>query len=147
MNLSEKVNEEIKTAMKARDEKRLRAFRNIKSAFLLLQTSGSAPAEEEYMKALQKLAKQRRDSIEIFEKEKRQDLADKEKEELDVIAELLPAQMSEEELNAGIAALIAENGASGPKDMGRMMPIAMKAYSGKADGKLISELIKKQLGS
>ncbi len=147
MNLSEKVNEEIKTSMKARDEKRLRAFRNIKSAFLLLQTSGSTPAEEEYMKALQKMAKQRRDSIEIFEKENRQDLADKEKEELVVIAELLPAQMSEEELSAGIAALIAAAGATGPKDMGRVMPLAMKAYSGKADGKLISELIKKHLGS
>jgi len=85
MNLAEQINEGIKTAMKARDEVRLRALRNIKSAFLLLDTAGGTVSDEDRIKALQKMAKQRKDSIEIFEKEGRQDLADKEKVELLII--------------------------------------------------------------
>jgi uncharacterized protein YqeY len=147
MNLADKVNEEIKLAMKSRNEARLRAYRNIKSSFLLLQTSGGAVAEEEYMKALQKMAKQRRDSIEIFENESRNDLADKEKEELVIIEELLPAQMSEAEVENKVRELIKQAGASGAKDMGKVMPLAMKTLSGQADGKLISSVIKRLLES
>lgn len=145
MNLSETINEEIKTAMKAGDAERLRALRNIKAAFLLLQTSGSDVAEEEYLKTLQKMAKQRKDSIEIFDKEGRTDLADKEKSELVVIESYLPAQMGEAEVSAVIQEIIDSNGFAGAKDMGQVMPMAMKALSGKADGKLISELVKKLL--
>lgn len=145
MNLSETINEEIKTAMKAGDAERLRALRNIKAAFLLLQTSGSEVAADEYLKTLQKMAKQRKDSIEIFEKEGRTDLAEKEKSELLVIESYLPAQMGEEEVSAVIQEIINSNGFSGAKDMGKVMPMAMKALSGKADGKLISELVKKLL--
>jgi uncharacterized protein YqeY len=128
--------------MKARDEVRLRALRNIKSAFLLLDTAGGTVSDEDRIKALQKMAKQRKDSIEIFEKEGRQDLADKEKEELLIIETFLPAQLGEAEIEANIRAIMAETGAEGMKDLGKVMPLAMKAMAGKADGKLISEKVK-----
>ncbi|MEK0422056.1 MAG: hypothetical protein RLZZ161_1907 [Bacteroidota bacterium] len=128
--------------MKARDEVRLRALRNIKSAFLLLDTAGGNVSDEDRVKALQKMAKQRKDSIDIFEKEGRQDLADKEKEELEIIETFLPAQLSESEIEANIRAIMAETGAEGMKDLGKVMPLAMKAMAGKADGKLISEKVK-----
>jgi uncharacterized protein YqeY len=142
MNLAEQINEGIKTAMKARDEVRLRALRNIKSAFLLLDTAGGTVSDEDRIKALQKMAKQRKDSIEIFEKEGRHDLADKEKEELEIIETFLPAQLGESEIEANIRAIMAETGAEGMKDLGKVMPLAMKAMAGKADGKLISEKVK-----
>jgi uncharacterized protein YqeY len=145
MNLAEQINEGIKTAMKARDEVRLRALRNIKSAFLLLDTAGGTVSDEDRIKALQKMAKQRKDSIEIFEKEGRQDLADKEKEELLIIETFLPAQLGEAEIEANIRAIMAETGAEGMKDLGKVMPLAMKAMAGKADGKLISEKVKAML--
>lgn len=128
--------------MKARDEVRLRALRNIKSAFLLLDTAGGTVSDDDRVKALQKMAKQRKDSIDIFEKEGRQDLADKEKEELEIIETFLPAQLSESEIEANIRAIMAETGAEGMKDLGKVMPLAMKAMAGKADGKLISEKVK-----
>jgi uncharacterized protein len=142
MNLAEQINEGIKTAMKARDEVRLRALRNIKSAFLLLDTAGGTVSDEDRIKALQKMAKQRKDSIDIFEKEGRHDLADKEKEELEIIETFLPAQLGESEIEANIRAIMAETGAEGMKDLGKVMPLAMKAMAGKADGKLISEKVK-----
>jgi uncharacterized protein YqeY len=142
MNLAEQINEGIKTAMKARDEVRLRALRNIKSAFLLLDTAGGNVSDEDRVKALQKMAKQRKDSIDIFEKEGRQDLADKEKEELEIIETFLPAQLGEAEIEAKIREIMAETGAEGMKDLGKVMPLAMKAMAGKADGKLISEKVK-----
>jgi uncharacterized protein YqeY len=142
MNLAEQINEGIKTAMKARDEVRLRALRNIKSAFLLLDTAGGTVSDDDRVKALQKMAKQRKDSIDIFEKEGRQDLADKEKEELEIIETFLPAQLSESEIEANIRTIMAETGAEGMKDLGKVMPLAMKAMAGKADGKLISEKVK-----
>jgi uncharacterized protein YqeY len=137
MNLAEQINEGIKTAMKARDEVRLRALRNIKSAFLLLDTAGGDVSDEDRVKALQKMAKQRKDSIEIFEKEGRQDLADNET--------FLPAQLSEADIEARIKTIIAETGAEGMKDLGKVMPAAMKAMAGVADGKLISETVKRLL--
>jgi uncharacterized protein YqeY len=88
------------------------------------------------------MAKQRKDSIEIFEKEGRHDLADKEKEELEIIETFLPAQLGESEIEANIRAIMAETGAEGMKDLGKVMPLAMKAMAGKADGKLISEKVK-----
>ncbi len=146
MNLAEKVNKEITEAMKARDVARLRTFRNIKAAFLLLQSSGSEIAEDSYLKAIQKMAKQIRDSIEIFEKGGRMDLVKKEKEELTIIEELLPTQMSETEITAKVQEIIALSGATGMKDLGKVMPAAMKATAGVADGKLVSEIVKRLLG-
>lgn len=145
MNLAEKVNHEIKEAMKSRNESRLRTFRNIKSAFLLLQSSGTEQDEDSYMKAIQKMAKQIRDSIEIFEKEGRTDLATKESEELKIIEELLPAQMSEADISAKVQAIIEQTGAAGMKDLGKVIPLAMKEMSGKADGKMVSEIVKRLL--
>ncbi len=145
MNFPDLVNNEIKEAMKSRNEGRLRTFRNIKSAFLLLQSSGNEVAEDGYLKTLQKMAKTIRDSAEIFEKEGRMDLASKEKEELAIIEELLPSQMSEAEISTKVQAIIAETGAAGMKDLGKVMPLAMKAMAGVADGKLISEAVKKLL--
>lgn len=147
MSLVNQVNEELKEAMKARNEAKLRALRNIKSAFLLLATAegGAEVTDDACIKALQKMAKQRKDSIAIFEEQGRNDLAEKEKEELLVIETYLPAQMGEAEVEAKIREIIASSGASGPKDMGKVIPVAMKALGGQADGKLISEIVKKLL--
>ena len=147
MNLSEKVNKEITDAMKSKNEARLRTYRNIKSQFLLLQSSGNEVAEEDYLKAIQKMAKTIRDSVEIFEKEGRNDLASKEKEELAIIEELLPKQLSESEITEKVKAIIAETGATGMKDLGKVMPASMKATAGLADGKLVSEIVKHLLNS
>ncbi|MBL7812623.1 MAG: GatB/YqeY domain-containing protein [Bacteroidetes bacterium] len=147
MSLVEQVNEGIKEAMKARNEGRLRALRGIKSAFLLLATAegGGAVTDEACIKALQKMSKQRKDSLAIYEQQGRADLAEKEKEELSVIDEFLPAMMGEAEVEAKIKAIITETGAAGPKDMGKVIPVAMKTLGGQADGKLISEIVKRLL--
>lgn len=147
MSLVEIVNDGIKAAMKSRDESRLRALRNIKSAFLLLATAEGAGevTDEMCIKALQKMAKQRKDSIEIYLTQNRNDLAVIEQEELVVIEEFLPAQMGEAEVEAKIKEIIEQVGAVGAKDMGKVIPAAMKALGGQAEGKLISELVKKLL--
>ena len=147
MSLVTEVNEGIKAAMKARDEVRLRALRSIKSAFLLLATAegGAEVTDDLCIKALQKLAKQRKDSISIFEEQNRNDLADKEKEELLIIDAFLPVKMNEAGVEAKIKEIIANAGANGPKDMGKVIPVAMKELGGVADGKLISEIVKRLL--
>ena len=145
MNLVDKVNNEIKEAMKSRDEVRLRTFRNVKASFLLLQSSGNDVADDDYLKAIQKMAKQLRDSADIFEKEGRADLVKKEREELAIIETLLPQQLGESEITAKVQEIIASSGASGMKDLGKVMPQAMKAMAGVADGKMISEIVKKLL--
>jgi uncharacterized protein YqeY len=147
MTLADKINEGIKEAMKAKDSDRLRALRGIKSAFLLLQTAegGNSVTEESYIKALQKLAKQRKDSIEIYEQQGRDDLADTEKSELKYIEEYLPAQMDASEVRSIIQKIVSDLGVSGPAAMGKVMPEAMKALGGKADGKLISQIVKESL--
>jgi hypothetical protein len=145
MNLVDKVNNEIKEAMKSRDEVRLRTFRNVKASFLLLQSSGNEVADDDYLKAIQKMAKQLRDSADIFEKEGRADLVKKEREELAIIETLLPQQLGESEITAKVQEIIASSGASGMKDLGKVMPQAMKAMAGVADGKMISEIVKKLL--
>ena len=150
MSLQQQVNSDIITAMKAKDEASLRALRAIKSAMLLAATAegakGDTCSDEEAVKLLQKLAKQRKESIEIYEKNGRTDLAKTEKEELEVIERYLPKQMSEEEIKAILGDLIKEVGASGSSDFGKVMPLAMKALAGKADGKVISTVLKQLLG-
>lgn len=147
MALEEKVMEEIKAAMKAKNEAELRTLRAIKSAILLEKTSGSGTemTEADEMKMLQKLAKQRRDSLEIFKQQNREDLAAKEQEELTIIERFLPKPFTQEELEAELKNIIAQTGASSPADMGKVMGAASKQLAGKADGKTISETVKRLL--
>lgn len=149
MTLAEQINEGIKEAMKAKDADRLRALRGIKSAFMLLQTSEKAAdlKEDDYTKALQKLAKQRKDSLEVYEQQGREDLASVERSELKIIETFLPAQMDAAEVKSVIEGIISEMGVSGPAAMGKVMPAAMQALSGKADGKLISQFVKELLAT
>jgi uncharacterized protein YqeY len=148
MSLEAKVMEEIKTAMRAKDEAALRTLRAIKAAILIEKTSANASdtiSEADEIKMLQKMAKQRRDSLDIFTQQNREDLAVKEREELAIIDRFLPKQMSQEELQAELKAIIAEVGASSPADMGKVMGAASKRLAGKADGKAISENVKQLL--
>ena len=150
MSLEQKIMTELKTAMLAKDEKALRSLRAIKAAILLAKTSeggGGELKEEDEIKLLQKLVKQRKDSLEIFTQQNRADLAQKEKEEIDVIEKFLPKQMSPDELKAELKLIIAEVGASSPADMGKIMGAATKKFAGKADGKTISALVKELLAS
>ncbi len=145
--LLDQLASEIKDAMRAKDQVKLRSLRLIKSALMLLHSEGgAAPTEEAEMAVLIKMAKQRKDSIAIFEKEGRDDLAQKEKEELEVISTYLPKQLSEEEVKAEVVNVIAQSGANSMKDMGKVMGIASQKMKGKADGKLISQIVKELLG-
>ena len=148
MSLEQKVMEEMKTAMKAKDEAGLRTLRAIKAAILIEKTAeggGNELNEASELKMLQKMAKQRRDSLDIFTQQNRADLASKEKEELDIIEKFLPQQMSPEELRTELQSIIAQVGASSPADMGKVMGAATKQLAGKADGKAISETVKQLL--
>ncbi|AEW02810.1 glutamyl-tRNA amidotransferase [Niastella koreensis] len=148
MNLEQKIMADLKTAMLAKDEKALRSLRAIKAAILLAKTSEGAGGdlkEEDEIKLLQKLVKQRRDSLEIFTQQNRTDLAQKEQEEIEIIEKFLPKQLSGEELKTIIAGIIANTGASSPADMGKVMGAATKQLAGKADGKAISALVKELL--
>lgn len=150
MSLKIKIESAIKSAMLAKEQTRLLALRSIKSLILLEATKEGASAElteEEEMKILNKAAKQRRDSIEIFTKQNRIDLAEKEQAELSVIEEFLPKQLSSDELEEKIKEFIAQVGASGPADMGKVMGVASKSLSGLADGRAISETVKKLLST
>ncbi len=148
MSLELTINGAIKTAMLAKAEAELRALRAIKAAILVAKTAEGASGEltdADEQKLLQKLAKQRKDSLEIFRQQNRADLAVKEEEELVVIERYLPKQLTEEELRAEVSAIIAATGASGPADMGKVMGAATKQLAGKADGKAISALVKELL--
>jgi len=150
MSLEQKIMSELKTAMLAKDEKALRSLRAIKAAILLAKTSeggGGELKEDDEVKLLQKLVKQRKDSLEIFQQQNRTDLATKEQEEIEIIEKFLPKQLSAEELRSEVAAIISEVGASSPADMGKVMGAATKKLAGKADGKTISALVKELLTS
>lgn len=148
MGLEQKIMGELKTAMLAKDEKALRSLRAIKAAILLAKTSegaGGELKEEDEVKLLQKLVKQRKDSLEIYQQQNRTDLAHKEQEEIEVIEKFLPKQLSSEELKATLSKIIADVGASSPADMGKVMGAATKQLAGKADGKTISSIVKELL--
>ncbi|WP_207511464.1 GatB/YqeY domain-containing protein [Longitalea luteola] len=148
MSLEQKITAELKTAMLAKDEKALRSLRAIKAAILLAKTSEGAAGEikeEDEIKLLQKLVKQRKDSLEIYQQQNRADLAQKEQEEIEVIEKFLPKQLSGEELKAVIAGIITQTGASSPADMGKVMGVATKQLAGQADGKAISAVVKELL--
>ena len=148
MTLEEKINNDLKTAMKAKDQISLRGIRAIKSAIMLVKTDGSGEEfnDEKEIKLLQKLVKQRKDSLEIYEKQNREDLAVKEREEIGVIEKYLPKQMDESELERIIQQIISQTGAESMKDMGKVMGMASKQLAGKADGKTISMVVKQLLG-
>lgn len=145
MALEQNVNEQLKQAMLAKDEKRLRGLRAIKAAIIIAKTAegagGQVSADEE-IKMLQKLVKQRKDSLEIYQQQNRADLAQKEQEEIEVIEAFLPKQLSEDELKEALTKIIADTGASSPADMGKVMGAATKQLAGKADGKTISAMVK-----
>lgn len=148
MSLEAKIMDELKTAMKAKDEAALRTLRAIKAAIIIEKTSEGAAdvlSEATETKMLQKLAKQRRDSLDIFTKQNREDLAAKEREELAIIEKFLPKQMTADELATAVKAIIAEVGATTAADMGKVMGVASKQLAGKADGKAISETVKQLL--
>jgi uncharacterized protein YqeY len=148
MSLEQTIMNDLKTAMLAKDEKSLRSLRAIKAAILLAKTSEGASGElkqEDEIKLLQKLVKQRKDSLEIYRQQNRADLAQKEQEEIEVIEKFLPKQLSAEELKAIIAKIIGDVGASSPADMGKVMGTATKQLAGRADGKTISALVKELL--
>lgn len=145
MSLEQTVNDKIKTAMLAKDEKGLRGLRAIKAAIIVAKTAegaGGKITEADEIKLLQKLVKQRKDSLEIFQQQNRTDLAQKEQEEIEVIEAFLPKQLSGDELKEVLKAIIAETGASSPADLGKVMGVASKQLSGKADGKTISTMVK-----
>lgn len=148
MSLEITINERLKKAMLAKDEVGLRSIRAIKAAILLAKTAeGGATGltEEAEIKMLQKLVKQRKDSIEIFEKQNRADLANKEKEEVEVIEQFLPKQFTAEEIKEVVAAIIKEAGATDISALGKIMGLASKQLAGKADGKAISAAVKELL--
>lgn len=148
MGLEQKIMTEMKTAMLAKDEAALRSLRAVKAAILLAKTSegaGGELKEEDEIKLLQKLVKQRKDSLEIFQQQNRADLAKKEEEEIAVIEKFLPEQMSAEEVKEELVKIIAAVGAASPADMGKVMGAATKQLAGKADGKTISSLVKELL--
>lgn len=149
MSLKQTIESEIKQAMLNKDKERLTPLRAIKSLILLAETdkgaSGELSADTE-IKLLTKAAKQRKESMEIFQAQGRTDLADKEASELKVIEEFLPTQMSDEALEEALKAVIAEVGATGPQDIGKVMGVATKKFAGVAEGKTISMLTKKLLG-
>jgi len=146
--ISTNIDQEIKQAMLAKDQVRLRGLRAIKSALLLAKTEKGQTEEineEAEIKILQKLVKQRKESADIYQSQGREDLYKVEQEEIDVISQFLPKQLERAEIEAIIAKIITETGASSVKEMGKVMGIANKELAGKAEGKLIGEIVKSQL--
>ncbi len=149
MDLFDRVSEDIKTAMKAKDKVALETLRNIKKVFLEAKTAPGANdslSDADALKIMQKLVKQGKDAAEIYIQQGRQDLADEELAQVKVIEIYLPKQMNEEELVAALKAIIAETGANGAKDMGKVMGVATKKLAGLAEGRLISSKVKELLG-
>jgi uncharacterized protein len=148
MSLEQKVMGEMKEAMKARDEATLRGLRAIKAEIIKAKTdpgAGGEVSEEKEVSLLQKMMKQRKDSLEIYQKQNRADLAKKEEEEITVIERFLPKQLSADELRTQLQQIISDTGASSPADMGKVMGAATKKFAGKADGKTISAMVKELL--
>lgn len=146
--LFEQISNDIKEAMKARDKVRLEALRNIKKVFIEAKTAPGANdtlEDAQALKILQKLAKQGHDSADLYTSQNRPDLAEEEMAQVNVIESYLPKQMSEEEIEAVVKEIIAQTGAQSMKEMGKVMGIASKQLAGKADGKKISEIVKKLL--
>ena len=148
MSLEQKIMAEMKDAMKAKNEAALRGLRAIKAEIIKAKTepgAGGEINEEKELSVLQKMMKQRKDSLEIYQQQNRADLAQKEQEEIAIIEKFLPKQLSAEELKAELQKIIAETGASSSADMGKVMGVATRQLAGKADGKTISATVKELL--
>jgi len=148
MSLKTTIDNDIKKAMLAKNKEELEALRSIKSMILLAETEKGHSADlasDVENKLLMKAAKQRKESAEIFQKEGRQDLAQRENFQWEIISRYLPKQLTEEEIYAELKSIVSQVGAKGPQDMGKVMGMATKALAGKADGKLIADLVKKLL--
>jgi uncharacterized protein len=147
MSLEAKITNDLKEAMKNKDQAALRSVRAIKAAILLFKTDGSGNElnEDSEIKLLQKLVKQRQDSLDIYIKQNREDLAVTEREEIAVIQKYLPAQLSQDELKAALTAIITETGATSGKDMGKVIGLANQRLAGKAEGKVIATMVKELL--
>ncbi len=150
MNLFDTISQDIQSAMKARDKVRLEALRGVKKEFIEAKTAPGAGGElsdADALKILVKMVKQRKDSARIYEENARPELAEGELAEAAVIEEYLPKQMSAEELETALREIIAETGAAGPRDMGKVMGVATKRLAGKAEGRAISEAVKRLLNN
>ena len=145
MALEDKINIDIKAAMLAKDQQKLEAIRGIKAALLLLKSSGKPVTEDEEIKAMQKMVKQRKEAADIYATQNRKDLADVELLQIAVIEQYLPKQMSEADIKSALAQIISQVGAKSPADMGKVMGVATKQLAGKADGKTISGIVKELL--
>ncbi len=148
MTLEERINQDLKTAMRAKDQAALRGIRAVKAAILLAKTEEGATdsiSEEKEIQILSKLVKQRQESLRIYEEQNREDLAATEREEIEVIQKYLPEQLDAEALATRVKAIIDRVGASSMKDMGKVMGVASKELAGQAEGKAISAEVKKQL--
>jgi uncharacterized protein YqeY len=149
MSLKDKINEDLKNAMKAGDKLRTETLRGIRAIIIEFDKSGAGRemnADEE-IKALTSSAKKRREAIELYDANGRPELAEKERQELAIIQEYLPQQLPREEISARVAAIISEVGAAGPQDSNKVMPVLMKEMKGKADGKLVQEIVREQLSA
>ena len=147
MTLKEKINQDLKTAMKAKNQAALRSIRAVKAQLMLMETDGSGDeiTSDREIKLLQKLVKQRQDSLTIYEEQGREDLAVTEREEIEIISTYLPEQLGEDELKAILSEVIATTGAESMKDMGKVMGLAGKKIAGRADNKIVAGLIKSLL--
>ncbi len=147
MSLEQKINDDIKSAMLAKDKESLNALRAVKSALLLLKTEKNAGdiTEEVELKTLQKLVKQRKESAEMYKAQNREDLYKEEMSQVNIISKYLPEQMSEEDITAVIKKLIEQENITDIKGMGKLMGLASKELAGKADNKVISEIVKRLL--
>jgi uncharacterized protein YqeY len=150
MSLKQQIDSDIKKAMLSKNKEELEALRSIKSLILLAETEKGTVSEitaDTENKLLMKAAKQRKESADIFQQQNRKDLAERELFQLEVISRFLPKQLSEEEIKSSLQGIIQEVGAKGPQDMGKVMGIATKKLAGQADGKIISDLVKKMLSA
>ncbi|HET6401782.1 MAG TPA: GatB/YqeY domain-containing protein [Candidatus Kapabacteria bacterium] len=147
MALKDEINEDLKAAMKAGDKVRTETIRSIRAIIIEFDKSGAGRemTVDEEIKALTSAAKKRREAIELYDKNNRPELAEKERQELVIIQEYLPKQLSREEIAERVQAIVREAGAAGPQDTNKVMPLVMKEMKGKADGKLISEIVKEAL--
>ncbi|UAB86003.1 GatB/YqeY domain-containing protein [Zunongwangia sp. SCSIO 43204] len=149
MSLEKDVMTQMKAAMKAKDSAALEALRAVKGAILLAKTENSQQelTEEQELKIVQKLVKQRKDSAQVYREQNREDLAEPEEQQAEVISQFLPEQLSEAEVAAKVEEIIAKTGADGMKDMGKVMGVASQELAGKADGKTISVIVKQKLSN
>ena len=148
MNLEQRINDDIKAAMLAREKEKLNALRAVKSAILLAKTQKGASAEigeADEIKLLKQLVKQRQDAADTYKAQNRDDLYQEEKAQLDIISAYLPQMMTEEEIEAGLKRIMEENGFAGMKDMGKMMGVATRTFAGKADNRAVSDIVRRLL--